>query len=143
MINRGVEQSSDCEYIVFKYIEGQTLSDITYEQSLSMHEAFRLVKKVTNIIVEMHQKGVVHGDIHGENVMMNKLRKVTLIDLWSKEKSMFDDVVDICKLYHEVTYDKKNIPLGIKDLFPKKRDAVLRRYRNVNELQTKIIELTR
>lgn len=143
MLDRGVEQKNNREYLVFQYIEGQSLAEISNQRFLSLFEAFRLVKKVTNIVVEMHEVGVMHGDIHGENVMMNEQGKVSLIDLFSKEKNIEDDVVDICKLFHEVKYDNEPLPPEIKDLFPKKRDAILRRYEDVQELQVKIIELTR
>jgi len=143
MLDRGVEQTTGREYLVFDYIEGQSLAEISNQRSLSLFEAFRLVKKVTNIVVEMHEVGVVHGDIHGENVMMSEQGKVLLIDLFSKEKYIENDVVDICKLFHEVKYDNEPLPPEIKDLFPKKRDAVLRRYKDIQELQVKIIELTR
>ena len=143
VLDRGVEYKTNREYLVFNYIQGQSLAEISDQRSLTLFEAFRLVKKVTNIVVEIHEVGVVHGDIHGENVMMTEQGKTTLIDLFSKEKSMIDDVVDICKLFHEVKYDNEPLPPEIKDLFPKKRDAILRRYKDVKALQMKIIELTR
>ena len=143
LVDRGKIQETDREFFIFEYIKGQTLSELTFNRSLSLFEAFRLIKKVTNIIIKMHQVGIVHGDIHGENVMMNELGTVTLIDLSSSEKCAVDDVVDICKLFHEVKYDSEHIPAEIKDLFPKKRDAILKRYKNVKELQGRIIELTR
>ena len=142
-ICRGLVQGSSREYLVFKHVQGQALSEIANCKSLSLLEAFRVVKKVTNIVVKMHEKGVVHGDIHGENVMINELEKVTLIDLYSKEKSPLEDIIDICKLFHEVKYNSEPLPQEMKDLFPKKRDAILRRYENIKALQDKIVKLTR
>jgi len=142
MLERGVEHKTGREFLVFEHIDGQSLYAISNQRSLTLFEAFRLVKKVTNIVVEMHKRGVVHGDIHGENVMMDETGKITLIDLYSKEKSMSDDVVDICKLFHELKYDNEPLPHEIKDIFPKKKDAILRRYDNAYQLQKKILELT-
>jgi len=142
MLDRGIDQYSGREFLVFKYIPGRSLADISKFRSLTLFEAFRLVRKVSMIIARMHKRGVVHGDIHGENVMMDETGKITLIDLYSKEKSMSDDVVDICKLFHELKYDNETLPHEIKDIFPKKKDAILRRYDNIYQLQKKMLELT-
>lgn len=138
---RGVDEVSGRTCFIYDYIEGENLSALSRNSSLTLFEAFRLIKKVTQIVVQMHDMGVVHGDIHGENVMMDALGEVTLIDLYSEEKNEQDDLVDICKLFHEVKYDQEPLPQEIKALFPKRRDAILRRHENVHALYSKIIKL--
>jgi len=138
LLGRGIEKRTGREYLLFKYIEGRSLADITYQRSLTLSEALLLLKKTAGIMVEMHGAGVIHGDIHAENIMMDRHGSITLIDLFRKERKMSDDIVDLCRLFHEVYYDDSGASPMIRDLFPKKRDAVLRRYQDIKMLEKKI-----
>lgn len=133
--DQGYDIKKKRHYFVFKYLDGESLADLSYVRSFALFETFRILREIVEIMVEVHGRGVVHGDIHGENVIKTGSGKLVLIDLFHQEKIAQDDIVDICKLFYELKYNSEPIPLEIRDLFPKKRDAILRRYQNIGALQ--------
>jgi len=125
------------KHLLFDYIEGHSLAKICVKRSLSLFEALSVMSKIINVIVEVHQEDIVHGDIHAENVMLSNAN-ITLIDFYAFRKQKTDDLVDICKLFYEIKWDVELIPKEVKALFPKRKDAILRRYTTTKDLQNKM-----
>ena len=139
LISRGIDPTTQRHYHLLERIDGISIKEISDKGSLQLNVAIKIVAKTIEILIKIHQNGTVHGDIHGENIIINNTGVVTLIDLSSEEKSKHDDIVDICKFFHEIMYNNNSLTKEIKDIFPKKRDAILRRYKNMEQLYIKVI----
>lgn len=69
-----------------------TLGDILIEVPLTPLGISDLYERVRDLIQRLHQMGIVHGDLHNDNIVCSKdLKDVRLIDF---EKSTFKQIVD-------------------------------------------------
>jgi len=62
---------------IFEYIEGDTLNNKKFKSDLEKKEIFSELKK---IIRKMNKAGIIHHDLHKENVMITKTNKIYIID---------------------------------------------------------------
>jgi serine/threonine-protein kinase len=70
VIDRGEEGNR--QFIVFEYIEGQTLKEIVEERGpLPVREAVELAIGVAHGLAFAHQNGLVHRDVKPQNVLLN------------------------------------------------------------------------
>ena len=59
-------------YYVMPFVEGESLREkLTREGRLSLHEAVRILREVTDAVAYAHQRGIVHRDIKPDNVMLS------------------------------------------------------------------------
>ena len=59
-------------YYVMPFVEGESLRQkLTREGRLSLHEAVRILREVTDAVAYAHQRGIVHRDIKPDNVMLS------------------------------------------------------------------------
>ena len=76
-----VGSTEDCPFfIVSKYIEGSTLSEIIKAQRLSVAEAADLVATVAEALHHAHKQGLVHRDIKPGNILLDKTGQPFLAD---------------------------------------------------------------
>jgi len=68
-------------YLAMEQLEGRTLHDIISEGSLPIAEALRILKQVALAVNYLHEKGLMHGDLKTENIMICRDGSVKLIDL--------------------------------------------------------------
>jgi serine/threonine protein kinase len=77
-------------YGIFEYVDGVSL-----KQWLSKEKPFHRRKKISdNIfheIFECHKKGIFHGDLHSQNILITKKDKVKLIDFGTSIFSSSED----------------------------------------------------
>jgi eukaryotic-like serine/threonine-protein kinase len=59
--------------IVMEYIEGDLLTDVLLETSLSLPEAIELGIHISQGLVDMHGAGVIHRDVKPSNIMIRPL----------------------------------------------------------------------
>ncbi|NOU26476.1 MAG: serine/threonine protein kinase [Polyangiaceae bacterium] len=71
--------------LVMEFIEGDLLSDILTDTSLSIPEAIELGIHLASGLVDMHAAGVIHRDIKPSNIMVrpleNGLQRAVIFDL--------------------------------------------------------------
>lgn len=63
------EKEKKQSVFVMEYIHGPTVENADTEHDLSMELVAQLFKQLCFILVDIHSKGVIHGDIHAANVM--------------------------------------------------------------------------
>ena len=66
------------------YVRGQLLSDLLKPNTLAVHQWIEVLHKVTKNLEALHERGIVHSDMHPHNVIVNKsplMTNATLIDL--------------------------------------------------------------
>ncbi len=73
------EDASHC-FIVFQYIEGETLATRLRRQRLEPREVLAVVAQVANALAEAHARGIVHRDIKPENIMLTTRGQVKMLD---------------------------------------------------------------
>ena len=69
VIDRGEQEGR--QYIVFEYIEGENLKELTASGPLEPQEAIRLAIQVARALSFAHDRGLVHRDVKPQNVLLN------------------------------------------------------------------------
>ncbi|MBU1691304.1 MAG: HDOD domain-containing protein [Gammaproteobacteria bacterium] len=59
-------------YLVFEYVEGQTLADLLREKgALSANEAIGIIAPVLDAVAHAHQNGIIHRDLKPSNILIS------------------------------------------------------------------------
>ena len=69
VIDRGEQDGR--QFIVFEYVEGQNLKELSSQGPLDPREAIRLALQVAGALSFAHQRGLVHRDVKPQNVLLN------------------------------------------------------------------------
>ena len=67
-------------FIAMAYIEGQTVKDKIAERPLKLNEALDIAIQTAQGLQAAHEKGIVHRDIKGANLMVTPQRLVKVMD---------------------------------------------------------------
>jgi eukaryotic-like serine/threonine-protein kinase len=70
VIDRGEQDGR--QFIVFEYIDGQNLKELTRHGPLEVHEAIGLTLQVARALSFAHNRGLVHRDVKPQNVLLNE-----------------------------------------------------------------------
>jgi serine/threonine-protein kinase len=70
VIDRGEQDGR--QFIVFEYVDGPNLKDLTRNGPLEMHEAIGLTLQVARALSFAHDRGLVHRDVKPQNVLLNE-----------------------------------------------------------------------
>jgi serine/threonine protein kinase len=69
VIDRGEQDGR--QFIVFEYVHGQNLKDLSAGGPLDPREAIRLALQVAHALSFAHDRGLVHRDVKPQNVLLN------------------------------------------------------------------------
>jgi serine/threonine-protein kinase len=70
VIDRGEQDGR--QFIVFEYVDGPNLKDLTRNGPLELHEAIGLTLQVARALSFAHDRGLVHRDVKPQNVLLNE-----------------------------------------------------------------------
>ena len=70
VIDRGEQEGR--QFIVFEYIDGENLKELTNRGPLEVREAIRLSLQVARALSFAHERGLVHRDVKPQNVLLNE-----------------------------------------------------------------------
>ena len=70
VIDRGEQDGR--QFIVFEYVDGQNLKDLTRNGPLEVREAIGLTLQVARALSFAHDRGLVHRDVKPQNVLLNE-----------------------------------------------------------------------
>ena len=70
VIDRGEQDGR--QFIVFEYIDGQNLKELTRDGPLDVREAIGLTLQVARALSFAHDRGLVHRDVKPQNVLLNE-----------------------------------------------------------------------
>ncbi len=70
VIDRGEQEGR--QFIVFEYIDGENLKELSNRGPLEVGEAIRLVLQVGRALSFAHERGLVHRDVKPQNVLLNE-----------------------------------------------------------------------
>ena len=67
-------------FIVMEFIDGKSIKDILKEKEFSLKEMLDVAIQVAEGLNAAHQKGIVHGDIKSDNLMLTREGRVKITD---------------------------------------------------------------
>jgi serine/threonine-protein kinase len=70
VIDRGEQEGR--QFIVFEYVDGQNLKELTRGGPLEVREAIGLTLQVAGALSFAHERGLVHRDVKPQNVLLNE-----------------------------------------------------------------------
>ena len=70
VIDRGEQEGR--QFIVFEYIDGENLKELSNRGPLEAREAIRLTLQVARALSFAHERGLVHRDVKPQNVLLNE-----------------------------------------------------------------------
>ena len=75
-----VGQTGGDFYVVMELIEGRSLSDLITATGLSMETVTRYGTQIADALAHAHDRGIVHRDLKGSNVMVTPEGRVKVLD---------------------------------------------------------------
>jgi len=73
---QGVQRAEGRVFVVWEYVEGITLAE--YAARCSRSELIRVAKELVSALEALHRLGIVHGAVHGRNVIVTPRGQVKL-----------------------------------------------------------------
>lgn len=77
LIRRGFLQQRKQYTLVMKYVDGV---DLRREHRYPMGQMIEMMRQVSSILSAIHARGIIHGDLKPENMIVNPAGHVTLVD---------------------------------------------------------------
>lgn len=131
------------------YVEGEILSDYVARQRgkrLPPFEAVRLLHTVAAGIEQIHHFNEYHGDIHDQNIIVNRVGlgyKVKLVDFYNwgncTRTHLDDDLSALIRLFYDVLGGPKHYPKHPPEIkaicLGLKRSLIVKKFRTVGRLR--------
>ncbi len=138
--------------LISEYVEGQLLSEFikTFPgKRLTPYQALHLLHALTKGIECIHDMNEYHGDLHSENIIVNKFGlnfDLKLVDLFSAKESKSEsrkfDIVTLIQVFHESLGGAKHYakhPDAIKYICcGLKSNLILKKFKTVGQLRRHI-----
>ena len=144
-----VYRGETVSFLVSDFVEGEILKDFIScypAKRMNVFEAIHLLHALSCGMEEIHDSGEYHGDLHSENIIIQRRGigfKIKLIDFfhWGPPRAVniHDDVCDLirifydaiggAKVYAKLPQEAKAICCGLK------RTLILKKFRNAGELR--------
>lgn len=107
--------NNECDCVVMELLEGETLAKVVAGPTeLSQAEAVRIGTGIIDGLAHIHSQGLVHGDLHDENVMVTT-DEVKIIDILYRDSlALFSSASQDFKIRRDVS-DLKTLITGILD----------------------------
>lgn len=135
--------------LISDYVEGILLSDFLQRmpgKRLPPYQATHLLYALAKGIEEIHLLNEYHGDLHTENIIVNKYGltfEIKLLDMFNstdaKIENMRDDICSLVQIYHECMGGRKHyrkLPQTVKNICcGLKRSLILKKFRTVSQLR--------
>ena len=135
--------------LISEYVEGELLSEFLKKmpgKRLDPYRATHMLYSLALGMEEIHLLNEYHGDLHTDNIIVNKFGlgfELKLLDLYNsgfpKLESMRDDICSMIQIYHEcmggAKHYSKHSPI-VKDICSGlKQSLILKKFRNVSQLR--------
>jgi len=138
--------------LISEYVEGQLLSEFIKTFSgkrLTPYQALHLLHALTKGIECIHDMNEYHGDLHSDNIIVNKFGlnfDLKLVDLFSAKESKSEsrkfDIVTLIQVFHESLGGAKHYakhPDAIKYICcGLKSNLILKKFKTVGQLRRHI-----
>lgn len=112
----GVERDGALTYLVWDWAAGENWAQYVKRRDLDHDQRLRLARELVLAVQSLHLAGIVHGAIHGGNVIVDRGERIWLIDvsplLWMDEQA---DVRAVLALLGELFEGEGDIASALKD----------------------------
>jgi eukaryotic-like serine/threonine-protein kinase len=75
-----VGQHQGVDYMVFEYIEGQTLSKLIEAKPIPHNQVKQVAIQIADALQEAHSKGIIHRDLKPSNIIITPHNRVKVLD---------------------------------------------------------------
>src|SRR5437879_4074481 len=89
-------------YVVMELIEGRSLSDLMTATGLSMEIVMRYGTQIADALAHAHDRGIVHRDLKGSNVMVTPEGRVKVLDFGLATRLDRDEISDLTVYYNSL-----------------------------------------
>ncbi len=66
--------------LVLDYVEGTSLQDYVQQHTLDIPNFLKLAIKITDVLIDIHQVGIIHKDLNPKNILITKDQHIKIID---------------------------------------------------------------
>lgn len=66
-------------YGILEYFEGKSMPDIV-KKPIDMASRVAIINQLLSGLAHLHNKNIIHGDLHPDNILINKQNKLKIID---------------------------------------------------------------
>lgn len=78
---RGIERDGDKHFLVWDFVQGEPIDQHLIRFDQPAHDVLRLTRELIHIVERFHATGLVHGQLHGNNILMTPFGRLKLIDV--------------------------------------------------------------
>ena len=142
-------RGEEINFLVSEYVKGELLTDFLARQRgkrLHPFEAMHLLYALTRGVEEVHRMGEYHGDLHSDNIIVNRSGlgfKVKLVDMyhWGRPtvEHFHDDVCALVRLLYDAVGGPKHYakqPAEVKNICRGlKRSLIVPKFRTSGRLR--------
>ncbi|GJL79848.1 MAG: serine/threonine protein kinase [Nitrospinaceae bacterium] len=135
--------------LVSEYVEGVLLSEFLLNfpgKKLDPYKALHLLHALAKGIEEIHLRNEYHGDLHSDNIIVNKFGlnfELKLLDLFhygaARPEFLRDDLIGLINIFYEVLGGSKNYskhPQAIKYICcGLKKSMIVKKFKTVSQLR--------
>jgi Serine/threonine protein kinase len=141
----GYWKEKDAYYMVMEFFNGKDLEKHIEKRHFPVFKALKIVREIFRISSKCHKNKTCLGDIHLGNILMDHDEQIKIIDFdlevkFTKDQSIID-IVSVCKLFYELSGNLDNYPPDLRDVIPKRQNAIANRYDKVTQVLTELEEL--
>jgi serine/threonine protein kinase len=97
-----VGQTGDDFYVVMELIEGRSLSDVITATGLSMETVSRYGANIADALAHAHDRGIVHRDLKGTNVMVTPEGRVKVLDFGLATRLEREEISELTLSYNSL-----------------------------------------
>ena len=97
-----VGQTGKDFYVVMELIEGRSLSDLITTTGLSMETVARYGTQIADALAHAHDRGVVHRDLKGSNVMVTPEGRVKVLDFGLATRLEREEISELTLSYTQL-----------------------------------------
>ncbi len=113
---------NEITFLVSEYVQGENLAAFVKRQKnkrIDPYQGLHLLYAMAKAINEVHIKKEYHGDLHTDNIMIEKHGvnfKLKIFDMFHYGKPNIDkcqqDIVDVIRIFYEIIGGPKTYPLA-------------------------------
>ena len=78
---RGVERDERGAFLVWDFVEGVSFDTVAADPEQSSDKVIDLIRELIHTVEHFHATGLVHGALHGGNVLVDSAGRIRLIDV--------------------------------------------------------------
>ncbi len=101
-------------WVAIEYISGSTVADVIAHRTMSTLECLALLRDVCDVLSPAHSRGIVHGNIRPENIVVPDDRRTTIC-LVGWEGARFESSIELAPLVRGNDYIAPEQLRGVVD----------------------------